>query len=95
MMKDINITEKEAERIYNKIASLEINIKKQQQYLKSEDIFFDNQEFMLLMNISKRTSQIWRDTGVIGFSQVNNKIYFRLSDIQLLLEKNYKPAYKK
>ena len=54
-----------------------------------EDVFFDNQEFMLLMNTSKRTAQEWRNKKIIEFSQVGNKIYYRLSDIKKLLNENY------
>ena len=54
-----------------------------------EDVFFDNQEFMLLMNISKRTAQEWRNKKIIEFSQVGNKIYYRLSDIKKLLDETY------
>lgn len=56
-----------------------------------EDIFFDNQEFLKVMNISKRTAQLWRDTGFIGYSQLGNKIYYRLADIKALLSENYNP----
>lgn len=58
-----------------------------------EDVFFDNQEFMLLMNISKRTAQEWRNKKIIEFSQVGNKIYYRLSDIKKLLDVNYCKKY--
>ena len=54
-----------------------------------EDVFFDNQEFMLLMNISKRTAQEKKKKKIIEFSQVGNKIYYRLSDIKKLLNDNY------
>ena len=57
--------------------------------LDPEDVFFDNQEFMKLMNISKRTAQEWRNKKVIEFAQVGNKIYYRLSDIKKLLNTNY------
>ena len=57
--------------------------------LDPEDVFFDNDEFMKLMNISKRTAQEWRNKKIIEFSQVGNKIYYRLSDIQKLLNDNY------
>lgn len=90
-MDNFPITQKEAERIFVKIASLEVSIKKQQQYINSEDLFFDNSEFMQLMNISKRTAQQWRDNKIIGFSQVGNKIYYKLKDILKLLEENYNP----
>lgn len=54
-----------------------------------EDVFFDNQEFMLLMNSSKRTAQKWRNKKIIEFSQVGNKIYYRLSDVKKLFNDNY------
>ena len=54
-----------------------------------EDVFFDNHEFMILMNISKRTARKWRNKKIIEFSQVGNKIYYRLSDIKKLLNENY------
>ena len=57
--------------------------------LDPEDVFFDNQQFMKLMNISKRTAQEWRNKKIIEFSQVGNKIYYRLSDIKKLLNANY------
>ena len=57
--------------------------------LDPEDVFFDNQEFMKLMNISKRTAQEWRNKKIILSSQIGNKIYYRLSDIQKLLNENY------
>ena len=58
-----------------------------------EDVFFDNQEFILLMNTSKRTAQEWRNKKIIEFSQVGNKIYYRLSDIKKLLDVNYCKKY--
>lgn len=54
-----------------------------------EDVFFDNQEFMQVMNISKRTAQEWRIKKVIPFSQIGNKIYYSLADIKKLLKANY------
>jgi uncharacterized membrane protein len=47
------------------------------------------------MNISKRTAQTWRDEGIISFSQVGRKIYYRMSDVQRLLDSNYNQAIKK
>lgn len=60
-----------------------------------EDTFLDNQEFMQLMNISKRTAQTWRDEGIISFSQIGSKIYYRMSDVQKLLDNNYKKSFRK
>jgi hypothetical protein len=57
-----------------------------------DQVFFDNQEFIQVMNISKRTALAWRETGLISFSQVGGKIYYRLSDILLMLEKHHRPS---
>ncbi|MES2512889.1 MAG: helix-turn-helix domain-containing protein [Bacteroidota bacterium] len=62
---------------------------------KPSEQYLDNQEFLLLMKISKRTAQTWRDEGKISFSQVGNKIYYRLSDVEALLEKHYVKSFKK
>lgn len=60
-----------------------------------EDIFVDNQEFLQLMNVSKRTAQTWRDEGIITFSQIGSKIYYRMSDIQRLLDTSRKSAFNR
>lgn len=56
-----------------------------------DDVFYTNQQFLQLMDISKRTAQEWRDKKIIGYFQIGNKIYYRLSDIKKLLNENYKP----
>ena len=66
------------------VAKMKLNEK-----IDPEDVFFDNQEFMKLMNISKRTAQEWRNKKIILCSQVGNKIYYRLSDIKRLINDNY------
>ncbi len=56
------------------------------------DPFIDNARFMQLMGISVKTAQSWRDSGLVSFSQIGNKIYFRVSDIKELLEKNHRKS---
>ncbi|WP_445719146.1 helix-turn-helix domain-containing protein [Flavobacterium sp.] len=79
-----NILKRLDEQITFVVAKMKMNEK-----FDPEDVFFDNGEFMKLMNISKRTAQEWRNKKIIEFSQVGNKIYYRLSDIQKLLNDNY------
>lgn len=59
-----------------------------------DDPFIDNVRFMQLMGISQKTAQSWRDTGLVSFSQIGNKIYYRVSDIKELLEKNHRKSSK-
>ena len=63
----------------------EIKNKIENQNKKPNEVFIDNQEFLIMMKISKRTAQTWRDEGKISFSQVGNKIYYKLSDVEALL----------
>lgn len=72
----------------------EIKAKLDKQNKNPEEIFIDNQEFLLMMKISKRTAQTWRDEGKISFSQVGNKIYYKLSDVEELLQKHYVKSFK-
>jgi hypothetical protein len=58
-----------------------------------KETFLDNQEFLQLMKISKRTAQTWRDEGKISFSQVGNKIYYKLTDVDKLLHEHYNKAF--
>ena len=59
------------------------------------DPFFSNEEFMELMCISVRTAQLWRDEGLIGYSKLSGKIYYKMSDIQKLLDDSYHKSFKK
>lgn len=61
---------------------------------KCNSFFIDNSQFMKLMNISRRTAQQWRDNNVISYSQIGNKIFYQIPDIQHLLQQNYVRARK-
>ena len=51
--------------------------------------WLDNQDVTLLLKISKRTLQTYRDDKKIAYSQVGHKIYYKASDIERFLKKNY------
>ncbi len=52
--------------------------------------WLDAQEACVLLKISKRTLQGYRRNGLIPFSHVNGKVFFKARDIEKVLEKNYK-----
>jgi len=58
------------------------------------DRWLDIQEACIVLNVSKRTLQTYRDTGVLPFSQIGSKIYYKAIDIQAHLEKHYKAAFR-
>ena len=83
-------TEKTLSMIDRKVTEMSVKMKLGYK-LDPENIFFDNQEFLQIMNISKKTALVWRQKKIINFSSVGNKYYYRLKDILKLLEENYNP----
>ena len=56
--------------------------------------FLSNHEVSKKLNVSLRTLQEWRDTGLIPFIQIKGKIIYRQSDIDKLLQKHYFESWK-
>jgi hypothetical protein len=56
---------------------------------KLQERWLDNQEVMILLNISKRTLQSYRDEALIPFSQIGGKVYYRACDIEKFLKRHY------
>tara|TARA_R110001606_G_scaffold221757_1_gene369432 strand:+ start:3556 stop:3843 length:288 start_codon:yes stop_codon:yes gene_type:complete len=84
-----------AEQYNNLVSRLDkLNSTLESNQKPSQETFLDNQEFIQLMHISKRTAQTWRDEGKISFSQIGSKIYYKMKDVEVLLDKNYNKAFK-
>lgn len=92
-MEAIILTKEQYDELVNRLDSItqQLNSK----VSPKKETFLDNQEFLLLLKISKRTAQTWRDEGKISFSQVGNKIYYKLSDVEKLMQENYNKAFKR
>ena len=60
-----------------------------------KESWIDGQDVMLALNISKRTLQSLRDKGTLPFSRINGKFYYKVSDLEALLENNYSGDIKK
>jgi hypothetical protein len=50
--------------------------------------WLDNQEVMQLLKISPRTLQSYRDQGILPFTRLGGKIYYKASDVEAILEAN-------
>lgn len=51
--------------------------------------WLSNREVSDLLGVTKRTLQRYRDGGVLPFSHIGGKIYYKVSDLVKVLEKNY------
>lgn len=67
-------------------------VKKQEKLF--DKVFIDNDEFQRLFKISPGTAANWRDKGLIAYSQINNKIVYKIEDINKMLDDNYRPFKK-
>ena len=81
------------ENIEKRLEELTSIILKKQENIFSK-VFIDNDEFQRLFKISPNTADNWRKKGIIAFSQMNNKIVYKIEDINLMLEKHYRPFKK-
>lgn len=73
----------------------QINKRLTEKEKEPKEQWLDNQELMQLLKISKRTAQHYRDSGLISFSQVGNKIYYKLSDVEEHLKRHYNKSFAK
>ena len=73
---------------------IESIVKHYKPHLNGERILSNN-EVSKKLNVSLRTLQKWRDTGLIPFIQIKGKIIYRQSDIDKLLQKHYVESWKK
>jgi len=89
-MEIINIEKETFDSLVGQIESLSGKIDSlcARQADKNLDNWLDNQDVCLILNISLRTLQTYRDTGRIGFSQINHKIYYKAEDVEKMLREN-------
>ena len=56
--------------------------------------YLTDKEVSILLRLSRRTLQDYRNEGIISYYQLGGKILYRESDIEEMLQENYKQAYK-
>ncbi|GAB3702442.1 hypothetical protein GCM10027592_31870 [Spirosoma flavus] len=56
---------------------------------------YTNKTAAILLGVSKRTLQNWRNEGVIPFTQIGSIVYYTREAIQQMLNENQKQAFAK
>lgn len=51
--------------------------------------WIDAQDVLMKLHVSPRTLQRWRISGLLPYSRVSGKCYYKKSDILALLNENY------
>ena len=60
---------------------------------KSAKKWLSNSEACEFLDVTPRTMQNYRDNGVISFSKVGSKIYYKLNDLETHLESHFFTAF--
>lgn len=47
--------------------------------------WYDSQEVCVILNITKRTLQSYRDKGLLPYSQIKRKTYYKPEDVERLI----------
>ena len=93
-MEVITITSDAFKEIINGISEMSNKIDRTYKHNPLSETWLDIQDVCMLLKISKRTLQAYRDNKVLPFSQVAGKIYFKAADIDKHLQKHYNKSYK-
>lgn len=85
------IDEKVLNMIREKIIDLHEKTKLQKRRSLGE--WLDNQDVCLLLNVSLRTLQSYRDRRLLPFSMIGHKCYYRNSDVMGFIESRKNTNY--
>lgn len=85
-MEIIAIERQTFEQIKNRLIHFAKQIKKLCANDQPKGKWLDNQDVCELLNISKRSLQYYRNCGKLSFSQINNKCYYKVTDVEKLLK---------
>ena len=88
-MERIVLTEVDFKELQTKLEVITSQLKGLYKKDPLSEKWLDNQDVCMILKISTRTLQTYRDKGILPFSQISNKIYYKASDIENHLEKNY------
>ena len=89
-MSRMTLSPGEVQAFYDKLEDIEKLVREQKPQL--EDSILGTEGVMNLLNVSRRSLQNWRDNGLIEYSAVNGKFYYRVSAINKMLDNHLQKA---
>jgi len=72
-----------------KWAREQLKILKKKQVQSFREKWFDNQDVLMALRISRRTLQTLRDMGILPFARLQGKLFYKIKDLHSLLESRY------
>ena len=93
MAKDLNMESNEMQLVVSALRGVGkriLEVAETHKPIFSEELFLTGKEVCERLYISPRTLQDYRDRKIIPYTQFAGKILYKASDLEKLLEKNYK-----
>lgn len=93
MAKDLNMESDEMQLVVSALRSVGkriVEVAETHKPLFAGELFLTGKEVCERLYISPRTLQDYRDKGIIPYTQFAGKILYKESDLEKLLEKNYR-----
>ena len=100
-MRIINIEESVFEKMMDKFGAFTRKVEAicNRNQDKSMAEWLDNQDVCMILNISKRSLQNYRDNGTLPYTQIGHKMYYKSDDIEritpFIIQKEKELAYKR
>ena len=93
MAKDLNMESDEMQLVVSALRGVKkriVEVAETHKPIFSEELFLTGKEVCERLYISPRTLQDYRDRKIIPYTQFAGKILYKASDLEKLLEENYK-----
>ncbi|MGP1437170.1 MAG: helix-turn-helix domain-containing protein [Phocaeicola sp.] len=93
MAKDLNMESDEMQLVVSALRGVEkriVEVAETHKLIFSGELFLTGKEVCERLYISPRTLQDYRDRKIIPYTQFAGKILYKTSDLEKLLEENYK-----
>lgn len=84
----VAIESKTFEQMKQRFADFSQQIKNLYGENQDKEKWLGNDDVCELLQISKRTLQSYRDNGILPYSQIGRKCYYRVSDIENLISQS-------
>ncbi|MHA1748711.1 MAG: helix-turn-helix domain-containing protein [Promethearchaeota archaeon] len=94
-MTTLNLNLPILDEIKSRLEVIDSKLESIQKSKSSNKDWLTNQEAAKILDVTLRTLQNYRDKGILPFSQVGSKIYYKVADIKKHLEGHYVKSFNK
>ncbi|TSA28392.1 MAG: DNA-binding protein [Bacteroidetes bacterium] len=92
-MENFNVPADVVTRLIRALDKIDARLETKTKEQPLSEIWLDVSETCMVLKVSKRTLQQYRDKGILPFSQISGKIYFRAADIEKHLQTHMVEAF--